>query len=59
MRKSGIKRIVVTLSCMLIFGSMLLFLAACSGYSTPASPGDPGTPQSAPPGYYLIGAFSH
>ncbi len=55
MRNSGIKRILVTLSCLLIFGGMLLFLAACGGGSTPGSPG----PQSTPPGYNLIGVFSH
>ncbi len=56
MRKSGIKRIVATLSCILIVGGML-FLAACGGSSSPNSPG--GSPQSTPPGYSLIGAFGH
>lgn len=56
MRKSGIKRVLTTLSCILIFGSMLLFLAACGGSSTPASPGGG---QHQKPGYYLIGTFSH
>jgi hypothetical protein len=55
MQKSSIKRIIATLSCILILGSML-FLAACGGSSKPASPGG-GQNQS--PGYYLIGAFSH
>lgn len=56
MRKSGRKRIFATLSCILIFGSMLVFLAACGGSSTPASPGGG---QKQQPGYYLIGAFHH
>ncbi|WP_201365694.1 hypothetical protein [Dictyobacter formicarum] len=56
MRKSDIKRVFTTLSCILILGSML-FLAACGGSSTPSSPG--GSPHQKPGGYYLIGAFSH
>ena len=60
MRKSRINRIIVTLSCLLIVGSLLLFFAACGGNSTPASPGGgQNTPQGNPPGYSLIDAFSH
>lgn len=54
MQKSSIKRIFATISCVLILGSALMLLAACSGGSTPSSPGG-GQNQS--PGYYLIGAF--
>jgi hypothetical protein len=56
MQKSSKKRVFAILSCMLILGSMLVFLAACGGSSTPASPGGG---QNKQPGYYLPGAFHH
>ncbi len=59
MQKSGIKRIFVTLSCILVLGCMLLLLAACSGgSSTPSSSPGGGGGQHQLPGYY-IGVFSH
>jgi hypothetical protein len=55
MRKSGIKHVFATLFCILIFGSMLLILAACGGSSTPGStPVSPSGGSSTPvsPGGY-------
>ena len=65
MQKSGIKRVFVTLVCLLIFGSMLLLSAATGGFlanASPSSPSSPGGSPTQPPGYSgysLSGAFSH
>ena len=63
MHKSGIKRVFVTLVCLVIFGSMLLLSAAFGGFLTHASPSSPGGSPTQPPGYSsgysLSGAFSH
>lgn len=60
MRNHRTKRIVATLSCILLVGSLLLVLAACSGNSTPGSPASgPNSPQNTTPGYSLIGAVSY
>ena len=62
MHKSGIKRVFVTLVCILIFGSMLLLSAASGGFlahASPSSPSSPGGSPTQPPGYSLSGAFSH
>lgn len=59
MRNHRTKRIVVTLSFLLLVGGMLV-LAACSGNSTPGSPASgPNSPQNTTPGYSLIGAVSY
>lgn len=57
MWKNSRKRVFAILFCFLILGSMLVFLTACGGSSTPASPGGGQSPT--PGGYYLIGVFNH
>ena len=64
MQKSGIKRVFVTLVCLVIFGSMLLLSAASGGFLANASPSSPGGSPTQPPGYSspgysFSGAFSH
>ena len=66
MQKSGIKRVFVTLVCLVIFGSMLLLSAATGGFLAHASPSSPSSPGGSPtqppgysPGYSFSGALSH